>query len=83
MRKQNNFCKQINPYMEDKTSKYIFGFQKAHATQHSLITMLEKWKILQDKGFLFMDFSKTFDTINQDLLLEKVQGFSDKSLAFI
>ena len=42
--------KQINSYMEDKLSKYITGFQKAHRTQHSLITMLEKWKSVLNKG---------------------------------
>ena len=31
--------------MEDKLSKCITGVGKAHRTQHSLITMLEKWKV--------------------------------------
>ena len=39
--------KQINSYMEDK---YITGFRKAHGTQYSLITMLEKWKSVSGKG---------------------------------
>ena len=42
--------KQINYCMGDKLSKYITGFRKAHETQHSLITMLEKWKGVSDKG---------------------------------
>ena len=75
--------------MEYKLSKYITGFRKAHGTQHSLITMLEKWKSVLDKGdyicCLFMDLSKAFDTINYDLLLAKlkVYGFSNKSLALL
>ena len=48
--------------MEDTLSKYITGFRKSHGTQHSLITMLEKWKSVLDKGeyvcCLFMDLSK-------------------------
>ena len=36
--------KQINIYMQDKLSKHITGFRKSHGTQHSLMTMLEKWK---------------------------------------
>ena len=30
--------------MQDKLSKHITGFRKSHGTQHSLTTMLEKWK---------------------------------------
>ena len=81
--------KQINSYMEAKLSKYIAGFRKAHETQHSLITMLEKWKSVLDKGeyicCLFMDLSKAFDTINYNLLLAKLKAycFSKKSLALM
>ena len=81
--------KQINSYMEDKRSKYITGFTKAHGTQQSLITMLQKWKSVLDKGeyvcCLFMHLSKVFDTINRDFLLAqlKAYGFSHKSLALM
>ena len=78
--------KQINIYMQDKISKHITGFRKSHGTQHSLMTMLEKWKSALDKGenicVLFMDLSKAFDTINHDLLLAKLKayGFSTNAL---
>ena len=59
--------------MQDKLSKHITGFQKSHRTQHSLMTMLEKWKSALDKGenicVLFMNLSKAVGTINHDLLL--------------
>ena len=81
--------KQINSYMEEKLSKYITSFRKAHGTQHSLIAMLEKWKRVVDKReyvcCLFMDLPKDFDTINHDLLLAKLKtySFSNKSLALM
>ena len=58
--------------MENKLSKFITGFRKLHGTQHSLVTMLKKWKNALDKKIyicaLFMDLSKAFDTINHGLL---------------
>ena len=59
--------------MQDKLSTYVTGFRKSHGTQHSLRTMLEKWKSALDKGknifVLFMDFSKALD--NLDVFLKK------------
>ena len=55
--------------MENKLSKHITGFRKAHGTQHSLFT----------------DLLKAFNTINHDLLLTKLKayGFTNKSLALM
>ena len=81
--------KQIYSYMENKLSKYLTGFRKNHGTQHCLVTMLEKWKDVLDKGeyicALFMDLSKAFDTINHDLMLAKLEayGFSESSIQFM
>ena len=55
--------------MENKLSKHITGFRKAHGTQHSSFT----------------DLLKAFNTINHDLLLTKLKayGFTNKSLALM
>ena len=54
--------KQIKSYVENKLAKCLIGFKKSHVTQHSLLTMLEKWKRKIDIGVyvsaLFMGLSK-------------------------
>ena len=72
--------------MEDKLKNCLASFRKSHSTQHSLLTMLEKWKRGIDNGSyvpaLFMDLSKGFDTINHGLILTKLKayGFSTNAL---
>ena len=61
---------------------------KERNTQHSLLKMIEKWKLVLDKGCntgaIFMDLSKEFDTLNQ-LLLTKLNayGFSEDAVTYI
>ena len=75
--------------MKDKLTRRLTGFSKSNSTQHSLLTMFEKWKRRKDNGayisVLFMDISKAFDTINHQLMLGKLKayGFSTKALNVI
>ena len=81
--------KQINIYMKDKLTKCITGFRKSNDTQHSLLTMFEKWKIRNDNGAyisaLFMYTPKHFDTTNHHVMLAKLKayGFPTKALNVI
>ena len=80
---------QIESFMEDKLSKLLSGFRKNHSTQHCLINMLEKWKNTLDKdGFvcaIFMDLSKAFGTMKNDLLIPKLgaYGFQKDATSFM
>ena len=40
--------------MKVKLSKHIAGFPKLHGTQHSLITVLEKWESALHNGKIFV-----------------------------
>ena len=65
--------------MQDKLSKLITGFRKSHGTQHSLMTMLEKWKSALDK---ISQRPSTQKYMIHDLLLAKLKayGFSINAL---
>ena len=71
--------KQTNFHIQEKLSKHITGFRKSYGTQHSLITMLEKWKSTIDNGenifIIFMYLSNAFGKINHDLLLAKIKAY--------
>ena len=80
--------KQAKSCMEDKFPKCLTGSRKSYGTQHSLLTMLEKWQRGIEKSYvsaLFIDPSMAFDTINHDLMLAKLKtyGFSTNALNFI
>ena len=79
-------CKQIDSFMKKKFSSYLCGFRKNHNAQYSLLKMIENWKKQLDNsekiGVILMDLSKAFETINQSLLLAKLNtyGFSKQAL---
>ena len=64
--------------MQDKLSNLLAGFKENHSTQNCLTYMLEIWKNVLDKeGYvcdMFMDLSKTLDTIHYDLMIAKLGG---------
>ena len=71
-------CNQLNEYLEQYLNSLLYGFRKAHSTQHALFRLLQKWKNEQDKwgfaGTILMDLYKTCDCLPHDNLIAQFEA---------
>ena len=63
---------QINNFMENKLSSVTDRFYEKLQYSTLLISMIKNWENTLDKGRFVADLSKTFDTLNHDLLIAKL-----------
>ena len=66
-------------YLYNFLNKLLWGFCKAHSTQHALFKLLQAWqKELDNSGFIgtiLMDLSKAYDCLPHDLLIAKLGAY--------
>lgn len=66
-------------------NKFQFGFRNNHSTYMALIVLLENLLNALEKGEsavgIFLDFQKAFDTVNHEILLEKLEIYGIRGLA--
>ena len=67
---------QLYSYMNNFLNELLWGFLKAHSTQHAFFKFLQAWqKELNSSGFIgtiLMDLSKAYDCLSHYLLIAKL-----------
>ena len=70
---------QITDYINQYIFPLLCGYRKGFSIETALLYFIKKWKFMLDKkryvGATLTGFSKTFNTINYDLLVAKLNTY--------
>ena len=70
-------------------NELLYGFRKAHSTQHTLFRLIQKWQVELDSGgyvgTILLDLPKAYDCLSHDFLIAKLEAcvLDEGSLNFL
>ena len=84
---EKTIAKQLSGYFEDNklSNQNQYGFRPGHSTEHAALELVDKITSQMDNNEtpinIFLDLSKAFDTIDHNILLDKLKYYGLDDIA--